>query len=80
MRDAQLLNQAITDSVGRKDRDELLISRLVRYHWDKPHLMQVKQEFLRRYGKELESAIKAGCGSGNYREFMLELCRGAGSG
>ena len=72
VRDALLLHQAINEST-KQARDELLISRLVRYHWDRPHLERVKQEFRTRYGKELATMIAENL-AGSYGLFMVELC------
>src|SRR6202012_3376816 len=38
----------------RKDRYELLISRLVRLHWDQSHLRKVKEEYREKYGSRVE--------------------------
>ncbi|KAH0556286.1 hypothetical protein GP486_005789 [Trichoglossum hirsutum] len=73
VRDALLLHQAITES-SRQTRDELLISRLVRYHWDRQHLERVKAEFRSRYGKELATTIAENL-TGSFGLFMVELCR-----
>ncbi|KAI9769440.1 MAG: hypothetical protein M1840_004143 [Geoglossum simile] len=73
VRDALLLHQAINEST-KQTRDELLISRLVRYHWDRPHLERIKQEFRNRYGKELTTMIAENL-TGSYGLFMVELCR-----
>ncbi|KAL8703988.1 MAG: hypothetical protein Q9201_002858, partial [Fulgogasparrea decipioides] len=45
VRDALLLHQAITET--SRDRTELLVSRLVRFHWEPKHLEKVKQEYRR---------------------------------
>ncbi|KAL8742691.1 MAG: hypothetical protein Q9184_008212, partial [Pyrenodesmia sp. 2 TL-2023] len=45
VRDALLLHQAITET--SKDRTELLVSRLVRFHWEPKHLEKVKAEYRR---------------------------------
>ncbi|KAI9709371.1 MAG: hypothetical protein M1812_007707 [Candelaria pacifica] len=60
VRDALLLHQALAEEKGAKDRNELLISRLVRYHWDRPYLEKVKTEFFNRYRKTLEEEIEDG--------------------
>lgn len=57
MRDALLLHQALRESRTGKERSELLISRLIRLHWEPRHLEQVKQEFRKRYRERLEEAI-----------------------
>jgi hypothetical protein len=54
-------------------RTELLISRLVRYHWDGIHMENVKREYRLRYGKELQTAVREGT-RGRWGEFCEELC------
>ncbi|KAL6249855.1 hypothetical protein RBB50_003711 [Rhinocladiella similis] len=58
MRDALLLHQAISETAPGKERTELLISRLVRMHWEPKHLEKVKIVFRERYGHTVEEAIK----------------------
>ncbi|KAL2395636.1 hypothetical protein ABEF92_003224 [Exophiala dermatitidis] len=57
MRDALLLHQAISETAPGKERTELLISRLVRMHWERKHLEKVKGVFEERYGRSVEEAI-----------------------
>ncbi|KAJ6178934.1 hypothetical protein N7519_009395 [Penicillium mononematosum] len=57
MRDALLLHQALRESRTGRERSELLISRLVRLHWEPRHLDLVKNEYRRRYHERLEEAI-----------------------
>lgn len=76
-RDALLLQHAIKD-IADKNRDdelryELLISRLVRMHWDKTHMMRVKREYYEKYRETIEDAIEEAT-RGDFREFMCELC------
>ena len=76
-RDALLLQHAIKD-VAEKNKDddlryELLISRLVRMHWDKVHLMRVKKEYYEKYRTTLEDAIEDAT-KGDFQEFLCELC------
>lgn len=73
MRDALLLHHAL--SASRKDelRRELLISRLVRYHWDRHHMAAVKLAFRERYEKDLLQAVREGT-SGEWGEFCQALC------
>ncbi|KAI9678941.1 MAG: hypothetical protein M1829_001926 [Trizodia sp. TS-e1964] len=71
VRDALLLHQAISET--SKERTDLLISRLVRYHWDRPHLERIKVEYRSRYGKELTTAVAEGT-KGDFGEFCVELC------
>ncbi|KAI4263703.1 MAG: hypothetical protein L6R42_001163 [Xanthoria sp. 1 TBL-2021] len=73
VRDALLLHQAINET--SKDRAELLVSRLVRFHWEPKHLEKVKQEYRRKYGHKLEHVIKEST-KGDFGEFCLGLCGG----
>ncbi|GES65325.1 annexin ANXC4 [Aspergillus terreus] len=79
MRDALLLHQALRESKSGKERSELLISRLVRFHWEPRHLEQVKVEFRRRYKQRLEEAIAEEIlpipGGSEWGEFCIELAR-----
>lgn len=79
MRDALLLHQALHESRSGKERSELLISRLVRLHWEPKHLEQVKTEFRKRYGERLEEAIAeeilTTTGGTDWGEFCIELAR-----
>ncbi|PLB33284.1 annexin ANXC4 [Aspergillus candidus] len=79
MRDALLLHQALRESRSGKERSELLISRLVRYHWEPQHLELVKVEFRKRYGERLEEAIAEEVlptnGGSEWGEFCIELAR-----
>lgn len=86
-RDAMLLHHALEDlsgenSSGRensrhvpKDRYELLVSRLVRLHWDRVHLRRVKDEYRELYRKSLERDID-GRTRGDFRDFCIALCEG----
>ncbi|CAM1502237.1 Fc.00g042210.m01.CDS01 [Cosmosporella sp. VM-42] len=73
VRDALLLHHAV--SASRKDglRRELLISRLVRFHWDPHHMQAVKRAFRERYKKDLQEAVKDAT-SGEWGLFCRELC------
>lgn len=79
MRDALLLHQALRESRSGKERSELLISRLVRLHWEPRHLGMVKREFRKRYGQLLEEAIAeevlGRAGGSDWGEFCIELAR-----
>ena len=75
-RDSLLLHHAIKD-IAEKNKDdelryELLISRLVRLHWDRLHLVRVKSEYKHKYGKHLEEEIEDAT-RGDFSEFMLGL-------
>ncbi|KAE8327761.1 hypothetical protein BDV39DRAFT_204775 [Aspergillus sergii] len=79
LRDALLLHQALRDSHTHAGRCELLTSRLVRLHWQPRHLDQVKSEFRKRYGEQLEEAIAeeilVTSGEEEYGKFCIELAR-----
>jgi hypothetical protein len=70
VRDALLLKQALSHT---KHRPELLTSRLLRYHWDRPHFERVKREYRQRYGVELSDAVRENT-SGEWGEFLEEVC------
>ena len=82
MRDALLLHQAISETAPGKERAELLISRLVRLHWEPKHLEKVKQQYEARYRmpveiairKEVLSQMKTEEGRG-WAEFCIQLVR-----
>ncbi|KAF4989531.1 hypothetical protein FGRMN_9067 [Fusarium graminum] len=73
VRDALLIHHAT--SASRKDglRRELLISRLVRYHWDPHHMRAVKQAYRERYGRGMRDAVRDAT-SGEWGQFCGELC------
>ncbi|KAJ5623090.1 hypothetical protein N7490_011695 [Penicillium lividum] len=77
MRDALLLHQALRESKSGRERSELLISRLVRLHWEPRHFEQVKLEYRRRYGERIEEAIAeeilTSSNGGEWGEFCIEL-------
>ncbi|KAJ5970616.1 Annexin [Penicillium vulpinum] len=81
MRDALLLHQALRESRTGRERSELLISRLVRLHWEPRHLDLVKNEYRRRYHERLEEAIAEEIlslnGGQEWGEFCIELARNA---
>ncbi|KAF2724637.1 Annexin [Polychaeton citri CBS 116435] len=77
-RDAMLLYHAIRD-IGDKNRNEelryeLLVSRLIRIHWDRMHLHRVKKTFYEKYGVHIEEAIEDAT-NGDFMIFMCELCQ-----
>lgn len=82
MRDALLLNQAISETAPGKERAELLISRLVRMHWEPRHLEKVKIEYEKRYRGSVEVAIRKevvevakGDDAKQWGEFCIELAK-----
>ena len=60
VRDALLVNHALKLSKSDAIRTELLISRLLRYHWDRSHMEAVKREYRARYGVEMQQAVREG--------------------
>ena len=76
VRDAMLLNHALNDIAAKnKDDDlryELLISRLVRVHWDRPHMERVKRAYVERFRKHLQDDVEKAT-KGDFGEFMVEL-------
>ncbi|KAI9841309.1 MAG: hypothetical protein M1837_000795 [Sclerophora amabilis] len=72
VRDALLVHQAL-NTENSKERTELLISRLVRFHWDRTHLERIKVEFYNRYRTEMVTAVSQGT-KGDFGEFCVELC------
>ena len=67
MRDAMLLEDAMA-GVGTKDH--LLSNRVVRIHWDKNHMQQVKGAYQHKYRQSLVHRIK-GETSGDYERLMV---------
>lgn len=58
----------------RQQRYELLISRLVRLHWERMHLQKVKMEYEEKYGRVVEEDIEEAT-KGDFREFCIALCQ-----
>ncbi|KAK4236741.1 hypothetical protein C8A03DRAFT_35331 [Achaetomium macrosporum] len=73
VRDAMLLHHALTASRRDELRRELLISRLVRYHWDAQHMALIKRAFREQYGRDLQDAVREAT-SGEWGEFCEALC------
>ena len=75
-RDSLLLRHAIQDVGGARDelRHELLISRLVRLHWDRAHLARVKRAYREKYGRTLEQDLEE-VTRGDFGRFVGELAR-----
>jgi hypothetical protein len=66
--------EAATTKHERQQRVELLISRLVRLHWDRLHLAKVKAEYEEKYGRVVEEDIEEATKS-DFREFCIALCQ-----
>ena len=71
MHAASLLEDAMA---GLGTKDWLLVTRVVRYHWDSTLLANVKAAYQQRYRKSLASRVK-GETSGDY-ERLLVACLG----
>ncbi|KAL1869341.1 hypothetical protein Daus18300_005553 [Diaporthe australafricana] len=67
MHQALLLEDAMA---GAGTKDYLLVSRVVRSHWDRANLANVKGAYEKRYGKSLARRIK-GETSGDYERLMI---------
>lgn len=67
MHAASLLEDAMA---GMGTKDVLLVSRVVRFHWDPNFLANVKGAYEKKYGKSLAKRI-AGETSGDYERLML---------
>ena len=68
-----LLHQALAET--SKDRIELLISRLVRFHWEPKHLERVKAEYKRKYNVRIERDVEDGT-KGEFGCFCERLLMG----
>ncbi|KAH6856391.1 annexin-like protein [Chaetomium sp. MPI-CAGE-AT-0009] len=67
MHQATLLEDAMA---GAGTKDYLLVSRIVRFHWDRNHMANVRGAYEKRYHRNLASRIK-GETSGDYERLML---------
>lgn len=67
MHAAELLEASMA---GLGTKDHLLVSRVVRFHWDRQELANVKGAYQRRYKKDLSIRIW-GETSGDYRDLMM---------
>ena len=63
-----------TSNHERQQRYELLISRLVRLHWERMHLARVKTEYEEKYGRVVEEDV-VDATKGDFREFCVQLCQ-----
>lgn len=69
MRDAVLLEECMK---GAGTKDYKLVVRIVRLHWNWPHLEQVKRAYHHRYNRDLRERVR-GETSGDYQRLMLAL-------
>ncbi|KAJ6788323.1 hypothetical protein PWT90_09535 [Aphanocladium album] len=67
MHAAQLFEDAMA---GMGTKDELLVARVVRYHWDRNVLANIKGAYQQRFRRSLASRIK-GETSGDYERLMV---------
>jgi len=67
MHQATLLEDAMA---GAGTKDYLLVSRVVRFHWDRNHMANVRGAYEKRYRRNLGSRIR-GETSGDYERLML---------
>ncbi|KAK6343964.1 Annexin A6 [Orbilia brochopaga] len=75
LRDAMLLEDAMA---GIGTRDSLLIHRLVKFHWNKPHFENVKRAYHDTYKRSLEDAVHKET-SGDYRKLLVALVQNTGN-
>jgi len=68
-----LLHHALTASKRDSLRRELLISRLVRYHWDSSHMLAVKRAYREQYHHDLQAAVHDAT-SDELGDFCMALC------
>jgi annexin A7/11 len=72
MRDAMLLEDTMK-GIGTKD--SLLVQRVIRLHWDKQHMDQVKRAYKYKYHTELTSRIQ-GEVRGDVKKLLLACLQG----
>ncbi|KAF3936670.1 Annexin-B12 [Dactylella cylindrospora] len=68
-RDAKLLEDAMA---GAGTRNHLLISRLIRIHWNKQYLTEVKAKYNQLYRQDLVSRIRKEI-KGSYRDLLVAI-------
>lgn len=69
MTEAELLEAAMA---GMGTKDNLLVNRVIRNHWNAAHKDQVKRAYAHRYKKDLISRVK-GEVSGDYQKLMIAV-------
>ncbi|KAK0672563.1 hypothetical protein QBC41DRAFT_216796, partial [Cercophora samala] len=72
LRDAMLIHHALTASRRDPLRNDLLISRLVRCHWNRGHMRDAEGEYRSKYGMELHLAVRDAT-SGEFGRFCEAL-------
>jgi hypothetical protein len=68
-----LLRKALLRLRDDELRHKLLISRLVRYHWDNAHMAIVKEVYHKHYNEDLQEAV-GDATSGDLSDFCVALC------
>ena len=66
-RDAMLLEDTMA---GLGTKDELLVNRVVKFHWNRAYMAQVKNAYQLKYKRTLVSRIK-GETRGDYERLMV---------
>lgn len=74
LRDAKLLEQAICALID-SGREDLLISRCVRVHWDPYHLERVKQAYKRKFKIDLGKRMRDAVVDGVFEDFLVKMIR-----
>jgi len=69
--DADQLEAAMA---GLGTKDEQLVTRLVRAHWDRNHFRQVKAAYQKFHHRDLATRV-SGETSGDYKRLMVALCQ-----
>lgn len=69
MRDARLLEDTMK---GMGTKDDLLINRVVRFHWNRQHMEQVKGAYRHQFKRELRERIK-GETKGDQERLLLAM-------
>ena len=72
-------DRAMRDAVGLEEcmkgpgtKDQMLVSRVVRAHWDRAHMAQVRGAYRAKFGRDLVSRIK-GETSGDYERLLVAM-------
>ncbi|KAF1995953.1 Annexin [Amniculicola lignicola CBS 123094] len=78
---ARAQNRAVSDAdqlentmAGVGTKDDLLVQRVIRAHWNRQHMQQVRAEFQKRYRKDLIKRIE-GETRGDYEKLMVACCQ-----
>lgn len=68
-----LLYHALEPSKPGDGRRKLLVSRLIRYHWDGRYMAIVQRAYRQKYGEDLRDTVREFVG-GELGEFCQALC------